>query len=66
MLLSKQIATIDYTYKLANGKPFSINSLTSPLWINIVWTYLYKWYGEKLMDIYLVGTERIKWDNLIV
>ena len=47
MLLSKQIAAIDYTYKLAEGKPFSINSLTSPLWINIVWTYLYKWYGEK-------------------
>ena len=47
MLLSKQIAAIDYTYKLADGKPFSINSLTSPLWINIVWTYLYKWYGEK-------------------
>ena len=45
MLLSKQIAAIDYTYGEANGKPFSINSLTSPLYINIVWTYLYKWYG---------------------
>lgn len=45
MLLSKQIKAIDYTYELAGGKPFSINSLTSPLWINIVWTYLYKWYG---------------------
>lgn len=47
MLLSKQIAVIDYTYKSTDGKPFSINSLTSPLWINIVWTYLYKWYGLK-------------------
>lgn len=46
MLLSKQLAAIDYTYKKANGQPFSINSLTSPLWINIVWTYLYKWYGQ--------------------
>ncbi len=45
MLLSKQINAIDYTYQLADGKPFSINSLTSPLWINIVWTYLYNWYG---------------------
>ncbi|MEK7472749.1 MAG: hypothetical protein AAB625_01790 [Patescibacteria group bacterium] len=45
MLLSKQIDAIDYTYQLADGKPFSISSLTSPLWINIVWTYLYKWYG---------------------
>lgn len=45
MLLSKQISVIDYTYTQAQGKPFSINSLTSPLYINIVWTYLYKWYG---------------------
>lgn len=45
MLLSKQIKAIDYTYELADGKSFSVNSLTSPLWINIVWTYLYKWYG---------------------
>ena len=45
MLLSKQIAAIDYTYGEAKGEPFSVNSLTSPLYINILWTYLYKWYG---------------------
>ena len=45
MLLSKQIKAIDYTYSEAKGESFSINSLTSPLYINIVWTYLYKWYG---------------------
>ncbi len=45
MLLSKQMQVIDYTYKEANGDEFSINTLTSPLWINIVWSYLYKWYG---------------------
>lgn len=45
MLLVKQLAAINYTYEQANGEPFSINSLTSPLWINIVWSYLYKWYG---------------------
>lgn len=45
MLLSKQLAAIDYTYQSTNGE-FSINSLSSPLWINIVWTYLYKTYGE--------------------
>ena len=47
MLLTKQIELIDYTYKEAGGKPFGINSLTSPLWINIVWSYLYQWYGEE-------------------
>lgn len=46
MLFKKQLAAIDYTYERAKGESFSINSLTSPLWINIVWTYLYKWYGE--------------------
>ncbi|MBI4157937.1 hypothetical protein HY502_03760 [Candidatus Woesebacteria bacterium] len=46
MLLSKQLSAIDHTYEQANGEPFSINSLTSPLWINTVWTYLYRWYGE--------------------
>ncbi|MBI3397007.1 hypothetical protein HY045_00865 [Candidatus Woesebacteria bacterium] len=52
MLLSRQIRAIDDTYTKANGKPFSINSLTSPLWINIVWTYLYKWYGgEKYLYV---------------
>lgn len=47
MLLDKQIALIDYTYKETGGKPFSVNSLTSPLWINITWAYLYQWYGEQ-------------------
>src|SRR5258708_1631138 len=46
MVLSKQIQAIDYTYSQSNGKPFRINTLTSPLWINIVWTYLYKWYRQ--------------------
>jgi len=46
MLLAKQMAAIDYTYQEAGGKDFSINTLTSPLWINVVWDYLYKWYGQ--------------------
>jgi hypothetical protein len=46
MLLSKQIDAIDYTYQKSQGKSFSINTLTSPLWVNIVWTYLYKWHGQ--------------------
>ncbi len=46
LVLSKEISAIDYTYQRANGEKFSVNSLTSPLWINIVWSYLYKWYGQ--------------------
>lgn len=47
MLLSKQMQVIDYTYTQANGESFSVNTLTSPLWINIVWAYLYDWYGRE-------------------
>lgn len=47
MLLSKQMQAIEYTYSQANGEKFSINTLTSPLWINIVWAYLYNWYGQE-------------------
>ncbi|MFC1625249.1 hypothetical protein ACFL15_02665 [Patescibacteria group bacterium] len=46
MLLKKQFQAIDYTYKSSDGEVFSINTLSSPLWINIVWDYLYKWYGQ--------------------
>jgi len=47
MTLKNQLAAIDYTYQAAGTKNFSINTITSPLWINIVWTYLYKWHGER-------------------
>lgn len=45
MTLSNQLPLIDYTYQESINTPFSINSLTSPLYVNIVWSYLYKWYG---------------------
>lgn len=45
MILRNELAALDYTYREADGQPFSINSVTNPLWINTTWTYLYKWYG---------------------
>jgi len=45
MVLNKQLEAIDYTYK-EGGDNFAINTVTSPLWINTVWSYLYNWYGE--------------------
>lgn len=45
LILKNELAAIDYTYKSANGEKFSINTVTSPLWINTVWSYLYNWYG---------------------
>lgn len=46
MVLKNQIRVIDFTYKKANGQPFSINTLTLPLWTNTTWAYLYNWYGK--------------------
>ena len=45
LVLSKEIALVDYTYQEADGKSFSISSLTSPLYVNTLWSYLYNWHG---------------------
>jgi len=45
--LSTELQVIDYTYQKANQKPFSISTLTSPLYINTLWSYLYNWYGKE-------------------
>lgn len=46
MLIKKQRDAVDYIYTQASGEPFSVNSLTSPLWINIVWAHLFENYGQ--------------------
>ncbi len=47
MVLENQLKLIDETYKISDGQPFSINTLTLPLWTNTTWAYLYSWYGYK-------------------
>lgn len=44
-LISNEKSLVDYTYEKADYKPFSISTLTSPLNINTLWSYLYNWYG---------------------
>lgn len=46
MNLKNELRLVDETYKVASGEPFSINSLTLPLWTNTTWSYLYQWYGR--------------------
>ena len=46
-ILSTQLSVIDHTYKTANNKPFAINTVTNPLYVNTVWAYNYSWYGKK-------------------
>ncbi len=47
MILGDQKKALDYMYQEAEGKPFSVNALGMPLYINTVWSYLFEWYGSK-------------------
>ncbi len=47
MNLKNELKLVDQTYKLSQGHPFSINTLTLPLWTNTTWAYLYSWYGKE-------------------
>ncbi|OGM31953.1 hypothetical protein A2803_02595 [Candidatus Woesebacteria bacterium RIFCSPHIGHO2_01_FULL_44_21] len=44
-LLRDELKLVDYTYSEMNSEPFAINSLTTPLYFNTLWSYLYSWYG---------------------
>lgn len=46
MLLRDEEKTIDWVYKEANGKPFRLNTVTQPIFINSTWAYLFNWYGR--------------------
>ncbi len=45
--LSDQIALIDYTYQKSTSELFSFDSLTDPYIINVTWSYLYSWHGQR-------------------
>lgn len=47
IILSSQLAVVDYTYRESKGEPFALNTVTYPLYHNAYWEYHYKWYGEK-------------------
>lgn len=46
LTLKNEIEVMEYTYQDSAGNPFSINTVTSPYWINTLWSYLYQWYGQ--------------------
>ncbi len=53
MLLTQEIKVIDYMYKEVQGRQFSINALTMPLYINTTWSYLFSWYvKDKALPIW--------------
>lgn len=47
MTYAEEKKLIDYTYQSASYKPFSICSVSNPLFVNTLWSTAYKIYGEK-------------------
>ncbi len=46
MLLSDELKLVDWAYQKSNGRPFLINTVTNPLFINTTWAFLFDWYGR--------------------
>ena len=46
IFLGDEKKAINYTYSESKGKPFSICGVTNPLFVNSLWSHLYKTYGE--------------------
>lgn len=61
LTLHNEIKVVDYTYQKSGSAPFSISTLTSPLFVNTTWSYLYSWYGTKKYGYlpYWVGRDQI-------
>lgn len=45
--IKNELEIIDYTYQESSGQPFSINTVTSPFWVNTLWSYMYQYHGQK-------------------
>lgn len=61
LILSTETRVLDYIYLKADGHPFSISTLTSPLFINTTWSYLFNWYGKGKYGYlpYWIGRDQI-------
>jgi hypothetical protein len=46
MTLAQERRLLDYVYAGADKKPFSVCTLTNPLFINTAWAYLFSTYGK--------------------
>ena len=46
MILSDELKVIDWIYQQAENKPFKLNTITAPLFINGLWSELFNWYGK--------------------
>jgi hypothetical protein len=45
LTLEDEKKVIDRVFELTKGRPFALNTVTNPLFINTTWAYLFKWYA---------------------
>lgn len=68
LYLQDELKVINYTYQNANGQEFSICSISAPLFINTLWSYLYTTYGRARYGYapYWAGPKQEGSDNQLV
>lgn len=61
LTIAKETQVVDYTYQKSNGNSFSVSTLTSPLYVNTLWSYLYNYYGKSKYGYlpYWVGHDQV-------
>jgi hypothetical protein len=68
LYLSEEKKMIDYTYYSSKRQAFSLCSVSVPLFSNILWSYNYKFYGEKKWGYlpYWIGQKQISVVNNLI
>ncbi|MCR4306072.1 MAG: hypothetical protein NUV73_03235, partial [Candidatus Daviesbacteria bacterium] len=46
LIIDDEKKAIDFIYRRAEKKDFSVNALTMPYNVNTTWSYLFEWYGR--------------------
>ncbi len=46
LYLQNELGVINYTYTVSQDHPFSVCSVSAPLFVNTLWSYLYSTYGK--------------------
>lgn len=66
--LQDELKVINYTYQVAGSREFSICSVSAPLFVNTLWSYLYSTYGRNQYGFapYWAGPKQEGTDNQLV
>src|SRR3989344_1900646 len=46
MTIKDELKVIDWIYQEADNKPYKLNTITYPMFLNTTWAHLFNWYGK--------------------